>query len=212
MSARLRPAEAVAHAPGSFRDDDARLAGAPIVSVQSVARQYAHALFDVARKRQLVDAVGRDLAAIAELTRSHAGLNAAFTAPGVPAARKRALVDALLARDGSIQTEVQRLFQLLADRDRLGIVAEINEAYQARALQASQVVPAEVISAEPLGEAGKSALAGALGRALGRTVMIEERVDPSILGGFVAKVGGVVFDASIARQIERMRQRLLAQG
>jgi len=55
-------------------------------------------------------------------------------------------------------------------------------------------------------------LASALGAATGRRVEVTGRVDESILGGVIAKVGGTVYDGSVASQLERMRQRLVTEA
>jgi F-type H+-transporting ATPase subunit delta len=51
-------------------------------------------------------------------------------------------------------------------------------------------------------------LARALGQATGRRVDVTGRVDESIIGGVIAKVGSTIYDGSVSRQLERMRQRL----
>lgn len=182
------------------------------MSVQSVARQYAHALFAVAQKSGQADVVGRDLTAIVALLDEHPELRAVFDTPVVAAKNKRALVDALIAAGGDSSSEIRRLLQLLADNDRLLLVGEIAKAYAARALDAAGVVRAEVVTALEIGEDRKSALADALGRATGKQVQLTGRVDPSIIGGAVARVGSVIYDGSVVRQLERMRQRLSAEG
>jgi F-type H+-transporting ATPase subunit delta len=177
------------------------------VTARSVARRYAAALFDVAAKAGALDAVERDLATAVTLA-SHDELRRVFDNPAIGVQKKRALVDALLAASGSVQAEVARLLRLLADRDRLMLLPEIGAAFAARLMDERRVVPAEVVTAVPLGDTRKAALAEALGRATGRTVLLEERIDPSIIGGVVAKVGSVVFDGSVTRQIERMGGRV----
>jgi F-type H+-transporting ATPase subunit delta len=70
------------------------------------------------------------------------------------------------------------------------------------------VVRAEVVSTIPLTRDDTAVLQQKLGVATGRTVRMETRVDPSILGGLVARVGTVVYDGSIATQLAKMRERL----
>ncbi len=175
---------------------------------RGVARRYAAAQFDVAVTGQVLDAVERDLVAVADLTASHEDLRRVFETPAIAPQKKRALVTALLAHAGPVQAEVARLLGMLADRDRLGLLADIQEAFAERVREVRRVVPAEVVTAAPLGDARRAALAEALGRATGRTVTLTERVDPAILGGVIAKVGSVVYDGSVVRQIERMREQL----
>src|SRR5690606_12588856 len=183
--------------------------GGAFVSARSVARNYALALFSVAEKNGRADEVGAELAAFADLVAGHAEVRTAMESPVVSVAQKRAVVDALLERTGA-GTETRRMFDLLAENDRLGLVDEVTAAYQARALEASGVVKAELVTAVAIGDDQQRALADALGRATGRRVDRSGRVDPEIIGGAVARVGSVVYDGSVTRQLERMRQRLTA--
>jgi F-type H+-transporting ATPase subunit delta len=182
------------------------------VSERAVTRQYAHALYDVAAREHQVDAVGRDLAAVAALVDAHPDLKAVFDTPLVAPRKKRALVDALLAAGGPVRPEVARLLAMLADRDRLRIVVDVSAAYAAKVMEAGQTVSADVVTAVPLSAEGQAQLADALGKVTGRTVTVTARVDPAIVGGVVARVGSMVFDGSVVRQIERLRERLLADA
>jgi F-type H+-transporting ATPase subunit delta len=182
------------------------------VSDRAAARQYASALFDVARREQAVEAVGRDLADVAALVEAHAELRAIFETPLVTPRKKRALIDALLAASGPVRPEVGRLLLMLADRDRLKIIGNLATAYAARVMEAGQSVSADVVTAVPLSAEGQARLADALGAVTGRTVTVNARVDPEIVGGVVARVGSLVFDGSVVRQIERLRERLVADA
>jgi F-type H+-transporting ATPase subunit delta len=182
------------------------------VSAQSVARQYAQALFQVAERQQRLDAIGRDLSDFAELVASHAELRTVFESPAVGPKKKQALVEALIAAARGLGPEVARLLGLLAERDRLAIIGEIASAYEARVMAASRRVAAEVTTAVPLEPDHEASLARALGKATGQQVTLTTRVDPTIMGGVVAKVGSLVIDGSVARQIERLRERLLAEA
>jgi F-type H+-transporting ATPase subunit delta len=177
------------------------------VSLKSVARNYANALFAVASKLGHADEVGRDLSALSSLVSDHGELRTVLESPVVNAAQKRDLVAALLDRIGAA-VETRRTFELLAENDRLGLVRDVAAAYQARALDASGVVRADLVTAVPLPDDRQAAFAAALGRATGRRVELTGRVDPEIIGGAVARVGSVVYDGSVTRQLERMKQRL----
>jgi F-type H+-transporting ATPase subunit delta len=182
------------------------------MSDQSVARQYANALFDVAAPRDRVDAVRRDLSALTGLVADHAELSTVFAAPLVVPRKKRALVEALLSQVGDLADEVRRLLLFLADRDRLRLLAAIRDAFEARVMDASRVASADVVTAVPLPAGDEAALAAALGKVTGRQVTIQSRVDPSIVGGLVARVGSLVIDGSVVRQMTRLRERLLGEA
>ena len=77
-------------------------------------------------------------------------------------------------------------------------------------LEFHQVVRADVTSAEPLDPARAQDLERAFAAVTGKRVMLSLRVDPEILGGLVAKIGSRVYDGSVVRQLERVRERLRA--
>jgi F-type H+-transporting ATPase subunit delta len=182
------------------------------MTLQSIARRYALALFDVAEKRGHADQALRDLTAFDGLIQAHPDLRRAFETPAVPAQKKRAVVESLLAGDETISDEARRLLLMLAERDRLILVGGIVQALLTRVQLARRVFPADVTTAVPLGDQRKTALAAALGQATGGEVLLTEHVDPSIIGGVIAKVGTVVFDGSVIRQLERMRETLQRQA
>jgi F-type H+-transporting ATPase subunit delta len=182
------------------------------MSDQSVARQYANALFDVAARSQRVDVARRDLSAVVALVDEHPDLSAVFAAPLIVPRKKRAVVEALLSQIGDLADEVRRLLLFLADRDRLRLLAAIRGAFDARVMDAAKVVSADVVTAVPLPAHDEAALAAALGKVTGRQVTIQPRVDPSIVGGVVARVGSLVIDGSVVRQMARLRERLLGEA
>ena len=179
----------------------------------TAAKRYARALFDVAlQQKSDLDRVGQELDAFAALVSGNPGLTAVITNPAIPAAKKRALVDALLAQAGPVSDQVSRTLQLLADRDRLPLVPQLARAYGERLMDHRQIVRAEVTTAVPLEADRAKAMAEALGAATGRQVVMNQKVDRAILGGVVARVGSVIYDGSVARQLDRMKEQLVNSG
>ena len=181
------------------------------MSTRSTARRYASSLFDVARKSGKEEVVGKQLAELSELIAGHNDLRTTLESPAIPIQVKKNLVGALLKAGTELSDEVKRTLQLLAERDRIAMLPELAALYSDRLMTARNVVPAEVVTAVPLSANHRAELAAALGRAAGGQITLTERVDPNIVGGVVAKVGSVVFDGSVARQLERLRERLTAQ-
>lgn len=174
----------------------------------TAGRRYARVLFDVALAEKAdIEAVEREVAGFADLMTQHSTLEKVLLNPAVSAARKRAVVAALV---GAFSPIVKKLLLLLAERDRLVILPPLLAAYRERLLDHQKVVRrVEVTTAGPLGAAQAAAIEGSLARASGRTVLLATRIDPSIIGGLVARVGGTVYDGSITRQLEKMKQRLV---
>jgi F-type H+-transporting ATPase subunit delta len=179
------------------------------VTSRGAAVRYARALFDttLAEQRDVLQ-MARDLRGFAALGRDHAALGRALTNPAIPAARKRAVVEQLIERSGGLQPPLAKLLLLLADRDRLAILPELAQAFDDRLMDYQKVVRAELVTAMPIGDDKAQAVKAGLARATGREVQLATRVDPSILGGAVARIGSTVYDGSVTRQLERLRGSL----
>jgi F-type H+-transporting ATPase subunit delta len=176
---------------------------------RGAAIRYARAVFDtiVAEQKDL-DQTQADLRGFADLFRLHEGLARVLTNPAIPAARKRGVVEQLMARRGSLQPAVGKLLLLLAERDRLALVPEVAQAFDDRLMDHRRVIRADVVTAVEVPDDRMRALADGLHRATGRDVQLQTRVDASIIGGAVARIGSTVFDGSVARQLERLREAL----
>ena len=175
---------------------------------KTAARRYARALFDVAVKEKAdLSAVGQELDAFAALFTTHPTLGRVLLNPAVPTPRKRAAVDELVTR-AALQPALAKLLLLLAERDRLVLMPDLATAYRDRLLDHQNVVRAEVATATPLGADRAKAIEKSIAQVTGRSVTLSTRVDPGMIGGLVVRVGGTVYDASVVRQLERMKQRL----
>lgn len=177
---------------------------------RGAAVRYARALFDVAYKEADIQLVGRQLAGFTQLVAGNDMLARTLTNPAIPAAQKRAVVQELLNRAGTLSPVVSKLLLLLADRDRLSLLPELTQAYEARLMDNAQVVRAEVTTAVELPAERVSALQEGLARATGRQVQLATRVNPAIIGGAVAKIGSTVYDGSVTTQLQKVKERLTA--
>jgi F-type H+-transporting ATPase subunit delta len=177
---------------------------------KTAGTRYARALFDVALKEADVEQAGRELAAFAQLVAGHEMLTRVLTNPALPVAQKRAVVQQLLDRSGIATPVVRKLLLLLADGDRLMLLPDVAAAYQNRLMEHARVVRAEVTTAVALPADRVAALQQGLAHATGRDVRLETRVDPSMIGGAIAKIGSTVYDGSVTRQLEKMKDALIA--
>jgi F-type H+-transporting ATPase subunit delta len=177
------------------------------MTTRTSATRYARALLDVLLKESTAEQGASDLSQVAELLRQFPELQRAFTNRAIPAARKRALINELLPKL-SLSGPVGKLLLMLAERDRLVLLPDLITVYQERLEELQQIVRAEVTTAEPIAPERLSALQQRLAGATGRTVKVTTKVDPSIIGGVKAQIGGTVYDGSIASQLEAFRQKL----
>jgi F-type H+-transporting ATPase subunit delta len=176
---------------------------------RSAATRYARALFDVVlRERAELEWAGRDLSTFADLIARNDALARVLSSPAIPAPRKRAIVEQLLARGGGMLRPVAQLLRLLADRDRLALIGDIADAYQRRLMDHLKIVRAEVVTAVPLPSDRMRDLEKSLARATGRTVQLASRVDSGIIGGAVTRIGSTVYDGSVTTQLQKMKAAL----
>ncbi len=176
---------------------------------RTAAARYARALFDVSVKDRDLRQVEADLVTFADLLAGHDLLGRVLLNPAIPAPRKRVIVTELLARLDTIVPPVAKLVALLAERDRLALLPDIVQAYRSRLLNHLGVVEARVTTAHPLTPERAAAVERSLEAASGRDVTMVADVDPDILGGVIARLGTTVYDASVARHLERIRHNLL---
>jgi F-type H+-transporting ATPase subunit delta len=161
---------------------------------------YARAVFEVARAEGVLDRVGDELFAFSKLIEQDPKLRDALTDAALPIENRRAVVrDILDERTHPLTpTLVDMILEAGRARDLDKIVSQVvNEVAEQR-----EHVVAEVHTAIPLDDAKKERLERALSAATGRTVEAKIIVDPSIVGGAVARVGDLVFDGSIAGRLE----------
>jgi F-type H+-transporting ATPase subunit delta len=177
------------------------------MTTRTSATRYARALLDVLLKESTPEQGARDLTGVSALLAEFPELQRAFTNPAIPAARKRALIAALLPKL-SLSSPVAKLLLMLAERDRLVLLPDVIAVYEERFEELQKVIRAEVTTAEPLSSERLSALQQRLASATGRTVKVTTKVDPAIIGGLKAQIGSTVYDGSIATQLETFRQRL----
>lgn len=175
---------------------------------RAAALRYARALFDVAQKERLdLERLDSELAEFNQLVSGNEPLARAFFNPAVPAPRKRAIVEQLLARS-PLSPPVARLLMMLAERDRLTLLDALRGAFRERVMDSRQIVRAEVTTAIPLPPDRLTAVQQGIARATGREVQLETKVDPSIIGGAVTRIGSTVYDGSVITQLQKLKETL----
>src|SRR5258705_8484676 len=165
-------------------------------------------MFELARERNQVDVIARELDTVAAQFASAPGLHGFFARPWVTSAAKRG-VAAEIASRLQVSKLTQDFLALVAAQGRADHLEAIVAAFRELHDHAENRVRARVRTAVPLNDADRAALTGKLSRALGgKTVLLEEVADRELLGGFVAEVGSLLVDGSLDGQLARMHRRL----
>jgi F-type H+-transporting ATPase subunit delta len=179
-----------------------------MASVSAAARSYAKALFALAKERGVVDTVGRELETILATVVGEAELETFFARPWISADVKRKVAADVATRLG-VSALARDLLALVAARGRAGQLPHIVAAFRENVDRDLGRVRARVRTAVALTAEEKGALQARLGQALGsRDVVLEEVVDPGLLGGFIAESGSLIVDGSLDAQLTRVHARL----
>jgi F-type H+-transporting ATPase subunit delta len=177
------------------------------VANDDTIRGYAQALLSIAEAESVLDRVQDELYAFAKSVERHADLREALTDDALPSDRKKAVIDELLGERAHPLTAT--LVGFLVDAGQARRIGPIAEELAREAAQRSERTLAEVTVAVPLTEAQRSKLADALANATGHPVELKIIVDPSVIGGTIARVGDEVFDGSVASRLAEAKQYLI---
>ncbi len=175
------------------------------MSEEQVARVYAQALFDAARDARAVEPVGRELGDFVAALAASAPLRHVLTDPQIDqSAKGRVLAE--ITRGG--QPLLANALQLMLERGRFAALPALRQLYDALAAAEEGVVEVEVVSAAELPPETEKKITARVEEATGRRVELALRVDPSILGGLVLRIGDVIVDGSVKARIRQLRRRL----
>jgi F-type H+-transporting ATPase subunit delta len=173
----------------------------------SVARRYARALLSLGLEEGRHEKYGEELEAVIEALDESRDAGLILGNPGYSQEHRHAAVNAL-ASAMKLSPMVVNFLQLLVDRQRIGDLPAIARAYRAMVDVEEKRVRATVTAAEPLSKAELDRLREAIAGMTGRTIILDSKTDPAIIGGVVTQVGATMFDGSLRTQLERMREEL----
>lgn len=171
---------------------------------------YAAGILRIAKAESEVTRVSEELFRVARAMEESDELRDALTDPKLPTERKSAIVTDLLGATASPLAASVVVMLVAGGRARDLPAIATSLAEQAAAERAKAM--AEVRSAVALDEATVRRLEQALGRATGRDVEVRAVVDPTVLGGIVARIGDTVIDGSVRSRLEDLREKLSVEG
>jgi len=176
-----------------------------------LAERYAAALFELADERRALDAVAGDLRELRAMLHQSSDLLRLVRSPVLSRAEQgRAM--AALAESAGLSKLTADFIAIAARNRRLFAVPAMIEAYLAKLAARRGEVTAEIVAAHKLTAAQEDALGEQLRRVVGSRVTIDVRVDPSLLGGMVVKIGSRMVDGSLTGQLQRLQLSMKGIG
>ena len=170
----------------------------------SSGKRYAQAAFELALERGELENWRTGLNQVAGIV-ADGKLMSMLENPKLSFEAKKAILNEHL---GMVNPLVVNLTYLLMSRDKLRIISDIAQHYERLLDRHRGIVHAEVLTAVPLHDEDREMLSRRFAELVGHKVIIDSRVDPSILGGFKAKIGDVLIDGSIRNTLESMKKTL----
>ena len=176
-----------------------------MAEIATIARPYANAVFDIARRQGDLDGWSRQLAMAAAVVAEPA-INEVIESP---AATSLAKANTLVRVFGDALTpEGKQFLHVLARNKRLHLLQEISAQYDALRAQEEASLEVEVISAYALSDAEQTRLTQALARRFEREIVLATRVDESLLGGAIIRAGDTVIDGSVRGKLNKLSETL----
>ena len=180
-------------------------------SVSGVSGRYATALFELARDANSIDAVSADLDKFDAMLSESADLKRLVRSPVFAADTQLKALSAVLDKAG-ISGTAANFLKVLTNNRRLFAVADVIGAFRALVARFRGEASAEVTVAEPLSEKNLDALKAALKQVSGKDVTLNVKVDPSIIGGLVVKLGSRMVDSSLRTKLNSIKHAMKEAG
>lgn len=173
----------------------------------ALAKRYAKALVEIGSERNALEKYGDDLAAITGLMETSKDFREVAISPVFTKEDKKAIAGRVLEK---LETEpmVRNFINLLIDRKRIDQLPGIEQCFRDEVDAIRGITRGEVTSAGPLEDEEMERVKTALSGISGKEVLLTAKVDPSLIGGLVAKVGDMVFDGTIRTQLNQLKESL----
>jgi len=176
-----------------------------------LATRYAAALFELAESRKQLDAVAADLNALAQMIADSADLTRLINSPVLSRAEQGKGVAAVLKAAGFGEL-TEKFIGLVAQNRRLFAVPAMIKAYRKMLADKRGEMTAEVTAARSLTAAQQAAVSDAIKRVVGGTVAIDVKVDPSLLGGLIVRIGSRMIDNSLKTKLQKLQFSMKGVG
>jgi F-type H+-transporting ATPase subunit delta len=179
--------------------------------ITGLAERYAAALFELADERHALDEVAANLRELRAMLAHSSDLMRMVRSPVLSRAEQGKAIEAL-AEQASLSKLTRDFLAIVAHNRRLFAVPAMIRAYLDKLAERRGEVTAEITAAQALSEAQQNSLGEQLRRVVGGRVAIDVKVDPSLLGGMIVRIGSRMVDGSLKGQLQRLQLSMKAIG
>jgi F-type H+-transporting ATPase subunit delta len=173
---------------------------------RNVALRYAQALLEVCAEQGVVDGVNESFDGMMETMVGFPGLRVFLSSPQVRTQEKKELIRTVLA--DRVEPVLLDFVELLIDKDRLMHIGDIHEEFQLLVERHRGMQRATVVTAVPLAEDLAEQLIARLEARIERRIILDKKVDPSVIGGVRVTVGDYILDGTVRAGLDELRATL----
>lgn len=170
-----------------------------------VASRYAKSLLEIAIEQNKIDSVLGDMKFLLEINNESRDLELLIQSPIVNSDKKIDIFEKIFEQFEEVSMAFLRL---ITKNRRESFMPQIAEAFIALVKEHKGIVPVSLISARPLDAKTKEMITSKVQAMVSGQLEIEEKIDESIIGGFIVRMGDTQIDASVASQFNNLKQRL----
>jgi len=181
------------------------------MNVSGIAGRYAMALFDLATDEGALDQTAEDMASIGRMIAESDDLHRLVRSPVIGSAAQADALDAIMAQ-AKFGSLTQKFVGLVASNRRLFALPGMVQGFAQLMAQHRGEIAGEVTSAHPLTDAQLDTLRAQLKTAVGSDVQVDAKVDPSLLGGLVVKIGSRMIDSSLRTKLQNLKFAMKGAG
>ena len=172
-----------------------------------IARRYAKALLAIGKEDGQAETYKEELGGFVRLLQENRNLEHAISNPLYDPESRKKVLKAVVERSGLSQVMAAFLF-LLFDKGRIQYVGDIYGYYEKLTDELANIVRADLVSATDLPEETIEKIRAALAQKTGKEVKMDVKVDPTLVGGAVTKIGDLVLDGSVRSQLVSLKESL----
>lgn len=172
----------------------------------TISGRYAEALFLLGKEQDALETMQQELDVLRDVFNENPSLIVFFENPRVTARQKKAFAEQVFT---GLHSHLMNTIFLLVERHRMDALPQIAEQFKAKVLDEQGIAKLEVYSVKPVGENRKEELVQAFKSKLGKNhIEIDNKVDPSLIGGLKIRTGNTIYDGSVKGKLNRLSRTI----
>ena len=171
-----------------------------------IANRYAEALFQIGEEEKLTDMLYQELSEIVNLIKVNQDLFSILKSPVISKKEKISLIDNIF--EDKININIKNFLKILIEQDRISFISDISDSYKELLNEKNNILEGFVISAIPMKKEEIKELEEKLSEKYNKNVTLENKVDKSILGGVLVRLGNEEIDGTVKTHLDKMKEQL----